>query len=470
MGRIAVFTSIAFAVSFLILAFAEVDPDHEYKLAFADFVQRFERNYTNEQERDIRFSNFKATYIFIAHENAKGTNTYELGVNEFSDMTPDEFASSHFGFLQSEKRWGGLAHLGTHEYSGASLPDSVDWRQKGAVTPVKNQAQCGSCWAFSTTGALEGAWQIKTGLLVSLSEEQLVDCSKQNNGCLGGSMDLAFRYAEGSDLCTEASYPYSAGGGQAGACDASGCTVGIKKGDVLGFKDVAHDEERALMEAVAQQPVSIAVEADKSLFQSYRYGVMTGTCGTQLDHGILVVGYGTHSGQDYWWVKNSWGNGWGMEGFGKLLRGKGSSGECGILKMASYPVVGGSPHPSPPSPTPPTPAAPHYERPPCRSDEVDVGIEGTSGSVCAPKCRRGHCPTDVPPGTKARAHCVLENGQTSEEYCALTCVLGGCPAGAKCTWVRRFPFLGICLYPYSQNVTAPTKELVINDQRAEITI
>ena len=153
--------------------------------------------------------------------------------------------------------------------------------------------------SFSTTGALEGAWEIATGKLVSLSEQQFVDCDKRDSGCSGGLMDTAFAFAEKNAICTESSYSYK---GRGGTCKASSCTVGIPKGGVTGFKDVDKDDEQALMDAVSKQPVSIAVEADKSAFQLYHGGVLTSTCGTNLDHGVLAVGYGTDGGNDYWKV------------------------------------------------------------------------------------------------------------------------------------------------------------------------
>merc|ERR1712194_814419 len=254
-------------------------------------------------------------YDFIVKTNAHNLS-YKLGVNLFTDLTGDEVAASYTG-LKPKSTWADLPHLGTMQYSGKALADSVDWTTKGAVTPVKNQGQCGSCWSFSTTGALEGAWQIAGNTLTSLSEQQFVDCDKVDQGCNGGLMDNAFQFAEKNAICTEGSYPYK---GVDGTCQASSCTVGIPKGDVTGYKDVAKDDMQALMEAVTQQPVSIAIEADKSAFQSYQSGVLSSTCGTSLDHGVLLVGYGSDNGQDYWKVKNSWGTTYGENGYVRLLR------------------------------------------------------------------------------------------------------------------------------------------------------
>jgi len=289
-------------------------------------------------DEKARFEIFRTNVEFIHETNAKNL-TYKLGVNQFADLTPLEFADEHTGLKRPSQPWGELPHLGTHEYSGKPLAPEVDWVKKGAVTKVKNQGQCGSCWSFSTTGALEGAWQVKTGKLTSLSEQQFVDCDKVDEACNGGLMDHAFAFAEKHALCTEASYSYQ---GEKGMCQASECTIGIPKGAVIGFKDVKRDDSNALMEALMMQPVSIAIEADRSIFQLYRSGILKGACGSSLDHGVLAVGYGSEDGVDYWKVKNSWGASWGEHGYIRLYRGSSLKGECGLLSgPPSFPEVTG---------------------------------------------------------------------------------------------------------------------------------
>jgi len=446
--------------------------------AFEKFIKDFEKEYASDEERATRYGVFKENRVYINRMNQEYPET-QFDINEFADMSHDEFAGSYLHGFRPElkQQWGELPHLGTHQYSGAALPASVDWNAKGAVTPIKNQGQCGSCWAFSTTGSVEGAWEIATGKLVSLSEQQLVDCSKAegNQGCNGGLMDNGFKYFETAAICTEDSYPYA---GKTGTtCKATSCTDGIPAGGVKGFKDVAKDDMNALMEAVSIGPVSIAIEADKGAFQFYKGGVLTQKCGTNLDHGVLLVGYGSLDGKDYWKVKNSWGPSWGQEGFILLERGTsspdGAAGECGLRQSASYPIVSKSPGPVPPSPTPPTPPSPtpptpgkgHYEKPPCQSDEVQAQIQGLDGALCAPKCQGQTCPSDKP-SCRANPQCALQD-QSGNHYCALMCVLdSGCPSdGAKCGKVGGGIF-GVCYYPSSQP-TSSAVEMTINQPEHE---
>lgn len=304
---------------------------------FVEFITQYSKTYSHDDFFN-RFNIFKSNVDHINEVNAQGLS-YQLGVNQFSDLTPDEWAATYLG---------GYHHI-EREYARSQNPpqpngllgqvqlaSELDWVAKGAVTPVKNQGQCGSCWAFSTTGALEGALQIASGKLVSLSEQQLVDCagSQGNMGCNGGLMDYGFEYVIKNGLTTEEAYPYTA---KDGTCQASGKTSAVS---ISSYSDVPHGNEAALMTAVNLGPVSVAIEADKSAFQSYKSGVLDSFfCGKQLDHGVLVVGYGT-DGKDYWTVKNSWGASWGEEGFVRIVRNKNM---CGIASQPSYPTGAKSP-------------------------------------------------------------------------------------------------------------------------------
>jgi C1A family cysteine protease len=226
-------------------------------------------------------------------------------------------------------------------YQADAVPESVDWRAEGAVTPVKNQGSCGSCWSFSATGSIEGINKIKTGTLISLSEQQLVDCSfltYGNMGCNGGLMDNAFKYNEAYPLETESTYPYTA---SRGTCQYSATKAEVK---TASYHDVTANSPTDLQAAVAQQPVSVAIEADKLVFQSYKSGIIDSTtCGTSLDHGVLVVGYGHDDTlkQDYWLLKNSWGVTWGEQGFFRILRDMTVEGPgiCGLQSQPSYPTM-----------------------------------------------------------------------------------------------------------------------------------
>ena len=220
--------------------------------------------------------------------------------------------------------------------NASTPPVSVDWVAAGAVTPVKNQGQCGSCWAFSTTGSTEGAIFVSGKPLPVLSEQQLVDCAgaQGNQGCNGGLMDYGFQYIiDNKGIGSEASYPYKAADGT--------CKKVASVATITSFKDVPTNSETALVAAIVQQPVSVAIEADQDSFQLYAGGVMSAVCGSQLDHGVLAVGYGTLNASDFYQVKNSWGADWGMKGY--ILLGRGAAfkaaGQCGIQMDPSYPIA-----------------------------------------------------------------------------------------------------------------------------------
>ncbi|XP_076049060.1 procathepsin L-like [Oratosquilla oratoria] len=299
------------------------------------FKAQYEKNYGVDEEH-FRFTIFATNLDTIERHNKKydaGQSTYKLGVNQFADMTVDEFSQMMNGFGGASKVRTGRPFV---EPRGEPA-DTMDWRDKGAVTDIKDQAQCGSCWAFSTTGSLEGQHFLKTGKLVSLSEQNLVDCSGHfgNMGCFGGLMDNAFRYIKfNHGIDTEISYPYEAMDGE---CRFDNTTVGAT---CTGYVDLPSEDEDALKKAVsAIGPISVAIDAGHESFQFYQKGVYyEEECSSSLlDHGVLAIGYGTDNGNDYWLVKNSWGTSWGMDGFIHMSRNKDNN--CGIATQASYPTV-----------------------------------------------------------------------------------------------------------------------------------
>jgi len=299
---------------------------------------KYNKTYKGELNLTDQFTAWRMNRDFIDEHNKQHTD-YTLELNHFADIHfPQWMRRDGYNHVMAN-------HIHKHiiptideiHSIDVDLPASVDWRDKGLVTPVKNQQQCGSCWAFSAVGSMEGQHALKTGKLVSLSESQIVDCDVNGSdaGCSGGFMDGAFKYviAQGG-IDTEDSYPYDP---QDDPCIFNKSNVGAT---FSGFKDVIGGEA-GLKAAVAKTgPISVGIDASSSKFQFYSGGVYyDSTCSsTMLDHGVLVVGYGTTiNGTDYWIVKNSWGGDWGEKGYIYMSRNRDNN--CGIATQPSYPIV-----------------------------------------------------------------------------------------------------------------------------------
>jgi len=313
----------------------------DYSDTWEEFKQKYEKEYESEDEETYRQGVWTNTVNFISGHNGEydnGEHSYRLGENHLADMTSDEITSYMNGLdITGSEVQDGVQVVTDQELR--SLNSSVDWREKGYVTHVKDQKHCGSCWAFSAVGSMEGAHFKSTGKLVSLSEQNLVDCSRKegNLGCMGGIMDKAFEYViKNKGIDTESSYPYTAVTGK--VCKYKQDNVGAT---ISSFKDIPTNSEADLMNAVATiGPISVAIDASKPTFHFYKSGVyFDRKCSsTHLDHGVLVVGYGADdNGESYWIVKNSWGVKWGDKGYIKMAKDKNNA--CGIARQASYPVA-----------------------------------------------------------------------------------------------------------------------------------
>jgi len=296
-------------------------------------MKEHDRVYTNE-EFLVRYDVFKSNMDFVRDWNAMGTSTV-VGLNNMADLSNSEYQNIFLG-----TRIDGTERLANAEPTIQVEPQAVnvDWRTKGAVTAIKDQGQCGSCWAFSSTGSIEGQYFLMKGQLVSVSEQNLMDCSTAygNQGCNGGLMDNAFRYVVANKgIDTEASYPYQT---KQGTCRFTTANIGAT---ITSFKDIAAGSESALVAAIDKQPVSVAIDASHNSFQLYKSGVYyePACSSSRLDHGVLAIGYGTDdtTGADYYIVKNSWGVSWGTQGYIQMTRNKANN--CGIATSASYPVV-----------------------------------------------------------------------------------------------------------------------------------
>ncbi|KAL9312533.1 hypothetical protein ACSQ67_017985 [Phaseolus vulgaris] len=402
---------------------------------FERWCKEHAKTYSSEEEKRYRFHVFEDNYAFVSQHNRNANDnnsTYTLSLNAFADLTHHEFKTSRLGFSPSLLRFKRVQNQQPRHL--LHNPSQIDWRQSGAVTPVKDQASCGACWAFSATGAIEGINKIVTGSLESLSEQELVDCdTSYNSGCEGGLMDYAYQFViDNKGIDTEDDYPYQA---RQRPCnkDKNAC---IPK--LVGPSTMEHDfslkrhivtiddyvdlppNEEELLKAVASQPVSVGICGSERAFQLYSQGIFSGPCSTSLDHAVLIVGYGSENGVDYWIVKNSWGKYWGIDGYIHMIRNTGDpKGICGINTLASYPIKTKPNPPPPPAPVRCNLFTHCSEGETCCCAKSFLGICfswkccGLTSAVCC-KDKRHCCPRDYPICDTEKSQCLkITNGTTT---------------------------------------------------------
>ncbi|RRT40783.1 hypothetical protein B296_00046833 [Ensete ventricosum] len=299
-------------------------------------MAQYGRKYANESEKSYRLGVFTRNLDYVNAFRQAGNHSYTLGLNEFADLTKEEFTATYTTTITrpsaSEVSYPGLKPF---RYGNVNAPSSIDWRDKGAVTEVRKQGGCGACWAFAAVAAIEGINQIVRGDLLSLSEQELIACDYNNDGCEGGLHYRSFSYVISSGgMTTEERYPYNPDHIECHDYDDWDILVTIS-----GYEIVPRNDEKSLMKAVANQPVAVGI--DSRTFQFYSGGIYDGPCAADLDHEVTLVGYDTDEhGTAYWIAKNSWGKEWGDDGY--LLIAKDvaeKEGRCGLAITAAYPVI-----------------------------------------------------------------------------------------------------------------------------------
>ena len=300
----------------------------EIESAFLGYITKFGKSYSTMAEYEMRLSNFAQKHSYIQAHNAEESD-YKLGHNKMSDWTEEEY--NNILTLKPIERKNKTMHVVSNPLK-ANTP--VDWRDSSCMSPVQDQGQCGSCWAFSTVAAMETDYCNKNGTLLKFSEQQLVDCVKLCFGCNGGNAAIAINYYKTHAAMSEASYPYTAKNGTC-AWSSSNNTGVVSE----SYVSVTADSPDAMKDALVTYPMSVAIQANQLSFQLYTTGIFTNTnCGTQLDHATNVVGWGTESGMDYWIMRNSWGATWGESGYMRLEIVPGV-GLCGIQMQPLYPIT-----------------------------------------------------------------------------------------------------------------------------------
>nr|AAD54424.1 thiol protease [Matricaria chamomilla] len=410
---------------------------------FGKWKELHGKTYQHEEEENLRLENFKKSVKFVMEKNSerKSELDHTVGLNKFADLSNEEFKEMYMskvkGSRSNELKMGGVKRNMSVSSRTCDAPTSLDWRDKGVVTPMKDQGQCGSCWAFSVSGSIESANAIATGDLIRLSEQELVDCDTYDYGCDGGNMDTAYRWIiKNGGLDSEDDYPYTSSNGRDGKCDKTKSAKSVVSLD--SYVEVESNEDAVLC-AVATTPVTIGIVGSAYDFQLYTGGVYNGQCSSKpydIDHAVLIVGYGSQDGKDYWIVKNSWGTYWGLEGYILMERNTDiKNGVCGMYLEPVYPITaaptppGPPPPPAPPSPPhpppPPTPPAPskcgdfHY----CAADQtcccifefynycLIYGCCGYSDAVCC-KNSAACCPSDYPICDVQAGYCYKNSAKT----------------------------------------------------------
>jgi len=403
------------AVYSCVAGFAVAAPSPDVIAKFDEFRTKWGRIYSGaEYTKRVKYFEDHLNHVENIQRQELGTATYTY-LGPFADLSPEEL-KQRFGLLQSET----FANVPTAPLLNKTLDGSFDWVSKGAVNPIKDQGQCGSCWSFSTVCNLEGTGFVSTGKLVSLSEQEIVDCDKTCHGCNGGLPSLALTWThQNGGVGSESSYPYTA---RDGSCRSVGSLTHNQ-----GYNKISQDENQIAQALTTYGPLSIAVDATP--FQSYRGGVMKNpSCSkTRLDHAINIVGYGVDQIQ-YWKIRNSWSTSWGEQGYIRVSRGDCTCGLCTTVVTATGVTV--SPSPAPPSPPGPSPS--------CSDDISDCPQGGWEcdflASVCQKSC--GCCDAN-PPSYCASSVAVkstgifddliklvcsvMENGKTEPEAEQLIC-------------------------------------------------
>lgn len=402
-------------------------------LTWEQWLVQFGKSYDDDAEHARRRAVFEINLAHVHAHNTQadaGAHTFRAGVNAFTDLSSEEFLAAYTSprqysqYTQRTTRAGGTNSSAKAATGGQSPfdavvppPASMDWRKNGAVTPIKNQGSCGACWAFSAVASIEGRYQIATGALRSLSEQQLIDCSVEmgNQGCKGGNIVQAYEYVQlNKGIDSEADYPYI-------AKDFDPCWQQAAKRDVAtisNWTSLPNGSEPALVTAASTGPVAVAIDAHDAIFQHYKSGTLSGTCGTSLNHGVTVVGYTPTT----YIVKNSWGTTWGMQGYIEMARNVPPLGQCGIASLAQYPSVPtGSPLPIPPRTANNTrPKLPCNCELSCSHTCKAIGMsccDGTGGNCnCAPASSCPKCQQTVLPYGRCVQSCApnsIDAGCTS---------------------------------------------------------